>query len=92
MESKLTLSIDSEVIDGAKKLAKVKGSSLSQIIEDILLELLKLHAIRINHSPKSKKSKIKFSADLEKIKGIIKLSPDFDLKKHKTERLKQKYL
>ncbi|MDD9898875.1 MAG: DUF6364 family protein [Candidatus Melainabacteria bacterium] len=90
MDSKLTLSVNTEVIAAAKKLAKVKGKSLSQVVEEILLELLKFNQIQLEHGCKAKK--IKFSPELKKIRGLIKLEPDFDLKQAKLSRLTKKYL
>ena len=92
MDSKLTLNVDSEVISNAKKLASAKGLSLSQMIENVLLELLKLNSMGVSPKCKSKGSKIKFSNDLESIRGIVKIPADFDLRRNKIARLKEKYL
>ncbi len=42
MTTKLTLSLEKDVINKAKKFAKTKNKSLSKIIEDYLVELTKL--------------------------------------------------
>ncbi len=88
-QKKLTLSIDAGVIDSAKKYAAESGRSLSDIVENVLAGL-----VVPNSEPKRKSEKInaKFSPDLEKIRGVIKLPADFDHKKFKADRLSKKYL
>lgn len=85
---KLTLSIDSEVIEAAKKFAANSDESLSSMVENFFINL-------INFKSSKKKlgdSKISFSADLQKIRGIVKIPNNFDLKKAKVKRLNKKYL
>jgi hypothetical protein len=81
MNSKLTLSIEKEVIEQAKVYAQSKGRSLSNLVEHFLMSLNK----------KSTKEKA-FSPFVKSMKGIIQLPKNYDYKKDKEERLVKKYL
>lgn len=79
MNSKLTLSIEREVIDQAKAYARKTGRSLSDIIENYLKVLT--NDIKIEKlSPKTKK-----------LMGSIKLPNDLDNKREYGEYLSRKH-
>jgi Family of unknown function (DUF6364) len=80
MTTKLTLTIEQEVIKIAKVYAQKKGKSLSELIENYLKTLTsnKMHETDI--SPKVKK-----------LTGVIKLPKDFDYKKTIVDELSKKY-
>lgn len=80
MTTKLTLTIDDSVITIAKKYAKNKGKSLSDIVENYLMSLT---------SKESKEDKI--SSKVLKLMGVIKLPKDFDYKAELTKGLSKKY-
>jgi len=80
MTTKLTLTIDDSVIIIAKKYAKNKGKSLSDIVENYLMSLT---------SKELKEDKI--SPKVLKLMGVIKLPQDFDYKTELTKGLSKKY-
>ncbi|MBS1651288.1 MAG: hypothetical protein JSU07_04680 [Bacteroidetes bacterium] len=80
MTTKLTLTIDDSVILIAKKYAKQKGKSLSDIIENYLMSLT---------SKESKEEKI--SPKILELIGVIKLPNNFDYKKELAKALTKKY-
>lgn len=80
MTTKLTLTIDDSVVTVAKKYAKDKGKSLSDIVENYLLTLT---------SKESKEESI--SPRILKLMGSIELPEDFDYKKALTSGLTKKY-
>jgi len=80
MTTKLTLTIDDSVISTAKKYAKEKGKSLSDIVENYLMSLT---------SKEIKEEKI--SPKILKLMGVIKLPNSFDYKKELTKGLAKKY-
>jgi ribosomal protein L5 len=80
MTSKVTLSIDSKVIEAAKKYSEKKGVSLSKIIEDYLSKIT---------SSKTKKT----NSSIKELSGILGEVPaDFDYKEAITEYLIEKHL
>ena len=80
MTTKLTLTIDDSVIAVAKKYAKEKGKSLSDIVENYLMSLT------------SKESKVEnISPKILKLMGTIELPKDYDYKKELTKGLMRKY-
>lgn len=81
MNSKLTLTIEEEVIKRAKEYSKQKGRSLSELIENYL-QLL---------TTSDKESSVELTPKVKKLKGAIKLDPDFDLKEGYTNYLSQKH-
>ena len=81
MNTKLTLTIEKEVIERAKDYAKDKNRSLSDIIENYLKMLT-------NEQQKSKK----LSPVVESLKGSFKIPKNMDYKKELKERLEKKYL
>lgn len=80
MTTKLTLTIDDSVIEVAKKYAKQKGKSLSDIVENYLMSL----------TSKDKKDET-ISPKILKLMGSITLSKDFDYKKELSKGLMKKY-
>lgn len=80
MNTKLTLSLDSKVIEEAKKYSGKKGVSLSKIIEEYLVRLT---------SPRVKKRK----PSIKELRGILGDAPsDFDYKKEVREYLYEKHV
>jgi hypothetical protein len=80
MTTKLTLTIDDSVISIAKKYAKQKGKSLSDIVENYLMSLTSKENKAENISPK-----------ILKLMGAIDLPDDYDYKKELTKGLLKKY-
>jgi hypothetical protein len=80
MTTKLTLTIDDAVISVAKKYAKSKGKSLSDIVENYLTTLTTKETKQETISPR-----------ILKLMGTIDLPEDFDYKKSITEGLSKKY-
>ena len=82
MDAKLTLYMDSEVAGKAKKYAKSKGRSLSDLVETYLRFLtreVETETFRITPKVKS-------------LLGSIKVPEGFDYKKELSDRLDEKYL
>ena len=83
MSTKLTLTIEREIIERAKDYAKDKNRSLSDIIENYLKIL----------TEKDKKNKNKKNNPIvESLKGSFKMPKDMDYKKELRDRLEKKYL
>jgi hypothetical protein len=82
MSTKLTITIDENVIEKAKKYAKSKKNSLSKIIENYLKTLVN----------EDKKETTELSPIVKSLKGSFKADKDFDYKKELTKRLSDKYL
>ncbi|MDN3581453.1 DUF6364 family protein [Mucilaginibacter flavus] len=80
MTTKLTLTIDDSVINAAKKYARKKGNSLSDIVENYLKSITTVEEAPVTLSPKVKK-----------LMGVIKLPDDFDYKKELGNALSKKY-
>lgn len=85
MNTKLTLSLEKEVIEQAKIYAKGTGRSLSEMVENYFKSLVE----KTNKSNFKEEDKI--DARLQKLVGIIQLPEDFDLKKARDEHYKEKY-
>jgi len=83
MNTKLTLTIEREIIERAKNYAKEKNRSLSDIIENYLKTLTK--------EEKNQKIK-KLNPSVESLKGSFKMPKNMDYKKELKERLEKKYL
>ena len=81
MTTKLTLTVEKEVIERAKAYAQKTGRSLSELIESHLESLIR-----------EKKEEGKLSPRLKKIVGSVKLPKDFDEKKELRKVLEKKYL
>ncbi len=67
MNTKLTLSIEQEVIEAAKDYAKKHGKSLSNIVEEYLKAL---------SEKKSVKERVEFSKIVKELKGSISIPKD----------------
>ena len=81
MNTKLTLTIEQTIIKKAKKYAKQKGRSLSDIIENYLKIITK----------DKLKSGIEITPLTKSLKGSFKAPDDFDYKKQLTKGLSEKY-
>jgi hypothetical protein len=80
MATKLTLSLDSKVIDQAKRYAEKKGVSLSKLVEEYF------NKITTPHIAKRRKA-------IDELKGVLGRVPeDFNNKKAKKEYLFEKYM
>ena len=82
MSTKLTLTIEKSVIEKAKKYARTKERSLSDLIENYLKALTKEDPI----------NKEELTPTVKSLKGSFKMPKDFDYKKELSERLSEKYL
>jgi hypothetical protein len=80
MTTKLTLTIDDSVISIAKKYAKQKGKSLSDIVENYLMSLTSKETKEEGISPR-----------ILKLMGAIEVPDNFDYKKELTKSLAKKY-
>jgi hypothetical protein len=80
MSTKLTLTVEKEVIASAKVYAKQNGRSLSGLIENYLKALVQKEATRVDFSPKVKE-----------LMGSIKLPKDFDYKKELSKAISKKH-
>jgi predicted CopG family antitoxin len=81
MTTKLTLTVEEEVIKKAKSYAKHTGRSLSELIERYLETLIDEHKDTRQLSPK-----------LKKLVGSVKLPADFDEKKELDTYFQNKHL
>jgi hypothetical protein len=82
MNTKLTLTIEQSLIDKAKKYAKGKGRSLSDIIENYLKVMIKEDNTKVIDSTPITSS----------LRGAFKMPKDFDYKKGLSKGLSEKYL
>lgn len=80
MNTKLTLSLDKEVIEQAKSYAKKTGRSLSELVESYFRNLTEKTEKEDEIHPK-----------IKKLIGRITLPKDFDEDKAKDEYFKEKY-
>ena len=83
MNTKLTLTIEQEVIERAKRFAKKQNRSLSDIIENYLKILTK---------EEKKEPEEKLSPITASLKGTFKMPKDMDYNKELMKRLEDKYL
>lgn len=86
MNTKLTLTIEQEIIKRAKDYAKEKNRSLSDIIENYLKVLTKEEK-----EEKQQKDK-KLNPVVSSLKGSFKMPKNMDYKKELRNRLEEKYL
>lgn len=82
MNTKLTLTLEKEVIEIAKKYAKEKGQSLSEMVENYF---------KFITTSESLVEEKELSYKVRKLRGIIKTDADIDYKKTLTEELSKKY-
>lgn len=87
MNTKLTLTIEKEIIQKAKVYAKDKNRSLSDIIENYLKLLTKEEKTK----PDSYREE-KLNPVVKSLKGSFKMPKDMDYKKELRNRLEEKYL
>lgn len=83
MNTKLTLTIEQEIIQRAKAYAKNKNRSLSDIIENYLKILTK---------EENAKEFKKLNPVVKSLKGSFKMPKNMDYKKELRNRLEEKYL
>ena len=79
MDTKLTLKLDTNIIERAKNYAKENNLSLSKLIENYL------HAVTV-----SKESEVKASPLVESLTGVIKTNEE-EYRKDYTDFLLNKY-
>lgn len=82
MNTKLTLTIEQSVIEKAKKYAKEKERSLSDLIENYLKALTKDNA----------QNDIELTPIVKSLKGSFNAPKKIDYKKDLVNRLSEKYL
>ncbi|WP_107038732.1 DUF6364 family protein [Brumimicrobium mesophilum] len=83
MNTKLTLTIEQEIIEKAKIYAKEKNRSLSDLIENYLKMI----------TMEDKKDDVKkLSPIVESLKGSFKMPKGMDYKKELKKRIEEKYL
>lgn len=82
MNTKLTLTLEKEVIDIAKEYANEHGQSLSEIVENYFKFVT---VKRMNIKEKQLSPKVR------KLRGILKTDASFDYKQILTEELSKKY-
>jgi hypothetical protein len=81
MNSKLTLTIDKNIIEKAKKHANERGISLSEMIENYLKIITKDQA----------NSDIEIAPLTKSLRGTFNAPPDFDYKNKLSKGLSEKY-
>jgi hypothetical protein len=82
MDKKLTLSLDKDFIEKAKRYAKKNKTSLSKMIEAYFDSITNIE---------SNENKVKITPLVESLCGVIELPKDFDYKKSKAAYLLEKY-
>ena len=82
MSSKLTLTIQKEIIETAKEYAKEKGLRLSEMVESYF------KLVTVNRKTNAKKQ---LSPKVRKLRGIIKTEDELDYKKILSEELSKKW-
>ncbi len=82
MNTKLTLTIDQTVIEKAKKYAKNRERSLSNLIENYLKAL----------TTEGSQKEIELTPIVKSLKGSFNAPKNFDYKKELTNRISEKYL
>lgn len=82
MNTKLTLTIEKEIIEVTKEYAKEKGQSLSEIVENYF-KLITINRRAIKPE--------QLSPRIRRLRGIIKASEKLDSKQILTEELSKKY-
>jgi hypothetical protein len=82
MNTKLTLTIEKEVIDVAKVYAKEKGQSLSEMVENYF---------KILTSERGEFQERQLSSKVRKLRGIIRVEKNLNYQEILTEELSKKY-
>lgn len=80
MSTKLTLTLNQQVIESAKAYAKRNGKSVSSIVESYLRSL-----------EQTEEKKQALSPEVKRLLGSVKLSKDFDYKKELQEAILKKH-
>lgn len=80
MTTKLTLTMEDKVIDSAKKYARQKGKSLSDIVENYLKSITA-----------HEETTPVLSLKVTRMMGVIKLPEDYDYKREMESALTKKY-
>ncbi len=80
MTTKLTLTIEQEVIKSAKRYAQKKGRSLSDLVENYLKTL-----------SGNDNSRSEFSPRVKRLVGSVKLPEGFEYKEELKKAVEQKY-
>ena len=81
MDTKLTLSIDKEIIEAAKKYARIKNTSLSNLIENYLL----------NVTQRNIGTPDEISPLVKSLSGVITLEKKASHRKQYADYLEEKY-
>ncbi len=84
MDTKLTLKLNKQVIDKAKKYAASHNKSLSRMIESYLKTLVEKEKPHSNND-------IEISPFVKSLKTGVKIPADYDYKKAYTDYLAEKY-
>lgn len=84
METKLTLKLDSELIEKAKKYAKEHDESLSKVVENFFRFLP-------DENKKEMAEEIEITPWVKSMMGTVSIPDDFDIKEEKLKRLLEKY-
>ncbi len=82
MKTKLTLTLEKHVIEEARKYAREKGQSLSNLVENYF-KMLTREKIQIPRK--------ELSPQTRKLRGVLKVEKEFDYKKVLAEELSKKY-
>ena len=81
MDKKLTLSLNQEIIESAKRYAKNNNTSLSKMIESYFETLTKV----------DENENIKTTPLARSLRGVIELPDDFNYKESRSKYLKEKH-
>jgi hypothetical protein len=80
MDTKLTLRLDKDVIDGVKEYARIRNISLSKMVEKYFKSLIE-----------KRRSKRSYSPLVNELSGVINLDENFDFEEDYTRYLVEKY-
>ncbi len=86
MDTKLTLSLDKEIIERAKNYARNHNVSLSSLVENFFLKLVSDYSDSAERSPKTPRK----GSIVQELSGIIKLE-DTDYREDHANYLETKY-
>jgi len=81
MTTKLTLTLDDKVIQGAKRYARAKGRSVSELVESYFKSLTNLNI----------ESSEELSPSVKSLMGSFKAPPNFDYKQILKEEKQRKF-
>ncbi|MFN5418294.1 MAG: DUF6364 family protein [Flavobacteriia bacterium] len=84
MQTKLTLTIEQDIIKSAKSYAQDKGRSLSEIIENYLKAL-------VSNAKTNEENEKELSPRVKRLIGVVDLPTDFDYKKTLSEEINKKH-